>query len=256
MLEIRNLNFSYGNISVLKEITFTAMAGEFITIIGPNGAGKSTLIKMIDGILHAGQSEILLEGVPISNFSRKELAQKIAYLPQDSKFAFDYTIREVVMMGRFPYLKGVHTYTAGDLHIVKEMMILMEIEQFSDRSFNELSGGEKQRVLIASALAQQPNIILLDEPTSALDLHHQIAIYHILKKLQREQNLTIIVVTHDINLAAQYCERMTLMGNGMIIRDDTPENVLQFNLLQEIFGVKVYIDINPLTNSLYILPYE
>jgi len=249
MLEIRNLNFSYGNISVLKEITFTAMAGEFITIIGPNGAGKSTL-------LHAGQSEILLEGVPISNFSRKELAQKIAYLPQDSKFAFDYTIREVVMMGRFPYLKGVHTYTAGDLHIVKEMMILMEIEQFSDRSFNELSGGEKQRVLIASALAQQPNIILLDEPTSALDLHHQIAIYHILKKLQREQNLTIIVVTHDINLAAQYCERMTLMGNGMIIRDDTPENVLQFNLLQEIFGVKVYIDINPLTNSLYILPYE
>jgi len=256
MLEIKNLNFSYGNISVLKEITFTAMAGEFITIIGPNGAGKSTLIKMIDGILHAGQSEILLEGVPISNFSRKELAQKIAYLPQDSKFAFDYTIREVVMMGRFPYLKGVHTYTAGDLHIVKEMMILMEIEQFSDRSFNELSGGEKQRVLIASALAQQPNIILLDEPTSALDLHHQIAIYHILKKLQREQNLTIIVVTHDINLAAQYCERMTLMGNGMIIRDDTPENVLQFNLLQEIFGVKVYIDINPLTNSLYILPYE
>ena len=256
MLEIKNLNFSYGNNSVLKEITFTAMAGEFITIIGPNGAGKSTLIKMIDGILHAGQSEILLEGVPISNFSRKELAQKIAYLPQDSKFAFDYTIREVVMMGRFPYLKGVHTYTAGDLHIVKEMMILMEIEQFSDRSFNELSGGEKQRVLIASALAQQPNIILLDEPTSALDLHHQIAIYHILKKLQREQNLTIIFVTHDINLAAQYCERMTLMGNGMIIRDDTPENVLQFNLLQEIFGVKVYIDINPLTNSLYILPYE
>jgi iron complex transport system ATP-binding protein len=111
-------------------------------------------------------------------------------------------------------------------------------------------------VLIASALAQQPRIILLDEPTNALDLHHQIAIYHILKKLQKEQNLTIIVVTHDINLAAQYCERITLMGQGMIIRDDEPKKVLQFDLLQDTFGVKVYIDINPLTDTLYILPYE
>lgn len=255
-LEIRNLNFSYGNNSVLKEISFSVADGEFISIIGPNGAGKSTLIKMIDGILQTGDSEILLDGVPIRNFSRKELARKVAYLQQDSKFTFAYTVREVVMMGRFPYLKGVLTYKSEDFHIVREMMTLMEVDQFADRSFNELSGGEKQRVLIASALAQQPKIILLDEPTSALDLHHQIAIYNILKKLQKNQSLTIIVVTHDINLAAQYCERMTLMGNGRIIRDDTPENVLQFNLLQETFGVKVYIDINPLTKSIYILPYE
>jgi iron complex transport system ATP-binding protein len=256
MLEIRNLNFSYGKNSVLKDINYSATAGEFISIIGPNGAGKSTLVKMMDGILNTEDSEILLEGKSITDFSRKELAQKIAYLPQDSKFTFAYTVREVVMMGRFPYLKGVLTYTAEDLLIAKEMMALMEIDQFAERSFNELSGGEKQRVLIASALAQQPKIILLDEPTSALDLHHQIAIYHILKKLQTEQNLTIVVVTHDINLAAQYCERITLMGNGTIIRDGAPKNVLQFNLLQETFGVKVYIDINPFTDSLYILPYE
>jgi iron complex transport system ATP-binding protein len=256
MLEIRNLNFAYGKNAVLRGINFSAKAGEFISIIGPNGAGKSTLIKMIDGILSTAQSEILLDGKSISDFSRKDLAQKIAYLPQESKFSFAYTVREVVMMGRFPYLKGVFTYSAEDFHIVREMMDLMEINRFAERNFNELSGGEKQRVLIASALAQQPKIILLDEPTSALDLHHQIAIYHILKKLQKQQNLTIIVVTHDINLAAQYCERMTLMGNGMIIRDGEPKSVLQFNLLQETFGVKVYIDINPLTDSLYILPYE
>ena len=256
MLEIRNLNFSYGKNSVLKKINFSATAGEFISIIGPNGAGKSTLVKMMDGILNTGKSEILLEGKSITDYSRRELARKIAYLPQDSKFTFAYTVREVVMMGRFPYLKGMLAYTADDLHIAREMMTLMEIDQFAERSFNELSGGEKQRVLIASALAQQPKIILLDEPTSALDLHHQIAIYHILKKLQREQNLTIVVVTHDINLAAQYCERITLMGNGTIIRDGSPKNVLQFNLLQETFGVKVYIDINPFTDSLYILPYE
>jgi iron complex transport system ATP-binding protein len=256
MLEIRNLNFTYGNSPVLKEISFSAKAGEFITIIGPNGAGKSTLLKIMDGILGTGKSDIRLEHKSIADYSRKELARKIAYLPQDNKFTFSYMVREVVMMGRFPYLKGVLTYTAEDIQVVKEMMLLMEIEQFADRHFNELSGGEKQRVLIASALAQQPNIILLDEPTSALDLHHQIAIYQILKRLQKEQNLTIIVVTHDINLAAQYCERITLMGNGMIIRDDTPEKVLKFDLLQETFGVKVYIDINPLTDTLYILPYE
>jgi iron complex transport system ATP-binding protein len=256
MLEIRNLRFAYGKNTVLKEINFSAKAGEFISIIGPNGAGKSTLIKMMDGILRSDDSNVLLEGTSINDFSRKQLAQKIAYLPQESKFAFAYSVREVVMMGRFPYLRSVLSYSANDLHIVREMMDLMEIEQFAKRNFNELSGGEKQRVLIASALAQQPKIILLDEPTNALDLHHQIAIYHILKKLQKEQNLTIIVVTHDINLAAQYCERITLMGNGMIIRDGEPKSVLQFNLLQETFGVKVFIDINPLTDSIYILPYE
>jgi iron complex transport system ATP-binding protein len=256
MLDIKNLNFSYGNSVVLRDINFSAEPGEFISIIGPNGAGKSTLIKLMDGILSSDSSAVLLDGVAISSFSRKELAQKIAYLPQESKFAFSFTVKDVVMMGRFPYLRGVNAYSALDIQIVREMMTLMEIDQFAERNFNELSGGEKQRVLIASALAQQPKIILLDEPTSALDLHHQIAIYHILKKLQQEQNLTIVVVTHDINLAAQYCDRVTLMGNGMIIRDGEPKNVLQFNLLQDTFGVKVYIDINPLTDSLYILPYE
>jgi iron complex transport system ATP-binding protein len=256
MFEIRNLNFSYGTDLVLKNITFSATAGEFIAIIGPNGAGKSTLIKLMDGILVSGGSDIYLEEKTLTDYSRKELARKIAYLPQDSKFAFSYTVKDVVMMGRFPYLKGVFAYTAEDIRVVKDIMTLMEINHFETRYFNELSGGEKQRVLIASALAQQPKIILLDEPTTALDLHHQIAIYRILKKLQKEQHITIIVVTHDINLAAQYCERMALMGKGMIIRDDKPQKVLQFNLLQETFGVKVYIDINPLTDSLYILPYE
>ena len=119
-----------------------------------------------------------------------------------------------------------------------------------------MSGGEKQRVLIASALAQEPKILLLDEPTSALDLHHQIGIYQILKRLQTEHDLTVVVVTHDINLASQFCNRMLLMNQGAIVRDGTPNEVLQFKILQEIFGVKVYIDINPMTNSIYILPYD
>jgi iron complex transport system ATP-binding protein len=255
MLEIKNLNFSYGKNHVLDNINISATSGEFIAIIGPNGAGKSTLIKIADGILQAGGHMVILEERALDKISRRDLARIIAYLPQESSFTFDYTVREVVLMGRFPYIKGVWAYTKKDYQIIREMMILMEIDGFADRSFNELSGGEKQRVLIASALAQQPKIILLDEPTSALDIHHQIAIYQILKKLQKEQNLTIIVVTHDINLAAQFCERIILMGDGKIISDGGPEEVLQFQLLQDTFGVKVYIDINPLTRSLYILPY-
>ncbi len=255
MLELQDINFSYGNTPVLRDINLSAIAGEFIAIIGPNGAGKSTLIKLIDRILYTDHGSLMIDGRSLTEITRKELARTIAYLPQESNFAFSFTVRDVVLMGRFPYQKGVRAYTAEDFNVVQEMMILMEIDQFADRHFNELSGGEKQRVLIASALAQNPKIILLDEPTSALDLHHQIAIYQILQKLKQEQDLTIFVVTHDINLAAQFCDRVVLMGEGKIIRDGKPEEVLQFQLLQDTFGVKVYIDINPFTKTLYILPY-
>jgi iron complex transport system ATP-binding protein len=255
MLEIQNISFSYGTSQVLKNISLSVSSGEFIAIIGPNGAGKSTLIKLIDNVLHPDEGQIMLDAKSLSELPRKNLARTIAYLPQESNFAFSYTVREVVLMGRFPYQKAVRAYDAEDYKVVKEMINLMEMDAFAWRYYNELSGGEKQRVLIASALAQQPRIILLDEPTSALDLHHQIAIYQILKKLKEQQDLTVIVVTHDINLAAQFCDRVILMGAGKIIRDGKPEEVLQFQLLQDTFGVKVYIDINPFTSSLYILPY-
>ena len=158
-------------------------------------------------------------------------------------------------MGRFPHIKGIGYYSPADEQVIDQVLSLMEVNDFCERSFNELSGGEKQRVLIASALAQQPKILLLDEPTTALDLHHQIAIYQILKEQQKNKNLTVIIVTHDINLAAQYCERLALLYNGKILSDGRPDDVLKFQVLQDTFGVKVYIDINPITNSLYILPY-
>ncbi len=256
MLKIKDLTYSYGTNEVLNNINISVSDGEFIAVIGPNGAGKSTLIKIIDGIIRPECDSIFLNDRSIVEIPRKELAGSIAYLPQESKFTFTYTVREVVLMGRFPYLEAGWAYLPEDLRVVKSVMEMMEISHFSQRNFNELSGGEKQRVLIASALAQEPRIILLDEPTTALDLRHQISIFEILKKLRKEQNITIIVVTHDINLAAQFCERIILMKSGQVIRDGVPENVLKFQVLQETFGVKVYIDINPLTNSLYILPYE
>lgn len=256
MLEIKNLNFAYRNSNVLNDVNFSVTRGEFVGIIGPNGAGKSTLLKLILGLLNIENDCIYLNNKFLSKYPKKELGQYMAYVPQETEFSFSYQVKEIVRMGRYPYSKGVAFISGEDERIIKESMEKLEITNFAFRNFNELSGGEKQRVVLASALAQQPQILLLDEPTSALDLHHQIDIYKILKALQTETNLTTIVVTHDINLAARFCERIIMMNNGEIVKDGKPDEVLQFNLIQEIFGVKVYIDINPMTKSLYVLPYE
>jgi len=254
VLELRNINFNYGTRKILNNLNFSVSTDEFVAIIGPNGAGKSTLLKIIDGLLPV-HGQVLLENKLLSTYNRKQLARLIAYLPQETEFTFAYTVDEVVRMGRYPHVKGIGYYSPADEHIIDRVMSLMEVQDFRDRNFNELSGGERQRVLIASALAQEPKILLLDEPTTALDLHHQIAIYQILKTQQNSENLTVILVTHDINLAAQYCDRMVLLFQGDILSDGKPGEVLKFKVLQNTFGVKVYIDINPITNSIYILPY-
>ncbi len=255
MLKITNLNFAYHTANVLTEVNFSVSPAEFVGIIGPNGTGKSTLLKVILGFLKTSDECVQLNNKPLGEYPNKELGKSIAYVPQETEFSFSFTVKEIVRMGRYPYSKGIAFVSDAGEKIVNDCMRQMEILEFANRNFNELSGGEKQRVVIASALAQQPKLILLDEPTSALDLHHQIDIYRILKTLQKESNLATIVVTHDINLAAQFCERILVMNNGKIVKDGKPDEVLQFKLLQEIFGVKVYIDINPMTKSIYVLPY-
>jgi iron complex transport system ATP-binding protein len=255
IVEVKNLTYHYGELAVLQHINFEIAEGEFIGIIGPNGAGKSTLLKLIAGLL-TDKDHIFLGGIPLQNYTRKNLAKIIGYVPQETEFSFAYPVSEVILMGRYPYMKRFAYYSEKDKMIMKEAMRILDIERYENRNFQELSGGEKQRVVIAGALAQEARLIILDEPTSALDLHHQISIYRTLKNLQREKNTTILIVTHDINLAAQFCQRIILMADSKIIGDGKPEDVLRFRQLQEIFGVKVYIDINPMTNSLYVLPYD
>lgn len=255
MLTLQNVSFGYFKEPVLTGIDLQIKSGEFIGIIGPNGAGKSTLIKLMNGMLSPESGVIKLDDHEIGRLKKNIIARTMAYVPQEINFSFDYLVRDVVLMGRFPYLKYFGIYGEEDYQIARESMEVMEITQFENRKFSDLSGGEKQRVVVASALAQNPKIMLLDEPTSALDLHHQISIYTILKQQQKTTGLTSVIVTHDINLAAQFCDRMIILHQGKIIRDGKPGEILQFQLLQEIFGVKVYIDINPMTDSIYILPY-
>lgn len=256
MLKINHLNFSYSVDPFIESISLSIKEGEYVGIIGPNGSGKSTLIKLIAGILNPLDGDILVNGENISKLARRLIARKLAYVPQNIEMSFNFTVQEVVAMGRFPHEGNLFEKDPHSQSLVEEALQKTRLRHLKDRNFTDLSGGEKQRAVIASALAQQTKLLLLDEPTSALDLRHQQEIYRLLKQLCEDERKTVVVVTHDINLAAQYCDRLILLNDGKIVRDGTPEEVLKFPIIEEVYGVKVYIDINPFTKSLYILPYD
>ena len=250
------MGFSYFENPALKEINFTVREAEFVGIIGPNGAGKSTLIKIIAALLDNYTGQITLHNQKIEEIDRRTFAQKVAYVPQSIELNFHFNVQEVVRMGRFSHLSGLFAEDPEGENAVTRALIHMDLKHLQHRSFTTLSGGEKQRVIIASTLAQESGLLLLDEPTTALDLRHQQMILSRLKKLSNAEQKTILLVTHDINLAAQFCDRLILMNEGAIVADGTPEDVLNFRLIQKVYGVKVYIDRNPFTKSIYVLPYS
>ena len=256
MLKISQLNFSYSAVPFIESMSFSINEGNYVGIIGPNGSGKSTLIKLIAGILNPLDGEILINHKNISKIDRKYIARIMAYVPQDVEMTFNFSVEQIVTMGRYPHEENLFTKDDKSKSIVEGALQKTGLLPFKDRAFTDLSGGEKQRVILASALAQQTNLLLLDEPTSALDLKHQQEIYRLLKHLCEDEGKTVVVVTHDINLAAQYCDRLILLNGGKIVMDGSPEDVLKFSIIEEVYGVKVYIDINPFTKSLYILPYD
>lgn len=256
MLKINNLHFSYSDEPLLEDISFEVKPAEKVGIIGPNGSGKSTLIKLIAGLINPLKGKIEIDGGLISDVNRKMLAKKMAYVPQSVDIKFNFPVYDVVAMGRFPYSENLIMHDKLSEQVVLDAILKMNLEKLQRRNFSELSGGEKQRTIIASALAQQSNLLLLDEPTSALDFKHQQEIFMLLKELCTQQGKTVLVVTHDINLAAQFCDKLIMIHNGKVVIMGKPQDVLKFNLIQDVYGVKVYIDINPMTESIYILPYE
>lgn len=250
------LGYAYNATPVLKNIHLEMHPGEMVGIIGPNGAGKSTLIKLLAGILPLQKGQVYINDDKLSAINRKRLARLLSYVPQSVDLYFDFTAEQVISMGRYPFLKGLGFLDEGARPAIEHALDITDLKTMRYRSFLTLSGGEKQRTIIASALAQQTNILLLDEPTSSLDLKHQQQIYRILQRLSREENKLVVLVTHDINLSAQFCDRLILLDKGKIIADGRPEKVLKFQLIQQVYGVKVYIDVNPFTDTLYILPYD
>ncbi len=246
LLTAKNLTFGYDDVPILKNIFLKIEAGEFIGLIGPNGSGKSTLLKLLAGILDAPAHSIYFKQNDIRQVPRKRLAQSIAWTPQEQNLAFSFKNSEVVLMGRHPHLSLFTMESEKDFAIAQKAMETTHTLPFADRYFNEISGGEKQRVLIASAVAQEPEMMALDEPTSALDIKYQMQILEILKHLNEDKNTTIILAMHDLHLASKFCKRLVLLDNGKIVRDGPPDKVLEPGILEEVYNIdiKLYRDPN------------
>lgn len=253
-IEIKGLVFGYNENTILNNINLKIKKDSIITIIGPNGSGKSTLLKNIAANLAPQGGIIFLENKELQSYSLKELARKIGVVPQNVNIEYDFTVHEIVLMGRNPYVGRFKQETQKDLDIVKDAMKRTNTWSLKDRSITELSGGESQRVIIARALAQEPQVLLLDEPTAALDMHHQIEILDLLKVLNREKGVTIIMALHDINLAARYSKEILLLNKGEKVIMGTPNEVITKENLQKSYKIDMIVDKNEHTKSLQVIP--
>jgi iron complex transport system ATP-binding protein len=223
----------------LKGIRFSVREGESVGFLGPNGAGKSTLLRILAGLLHPTSGRVDLQGRPLRDLPLRERAKKIAYLPQSVQFTFPMRVGDIVEMGRHPYLGRLRSMTREDRAACQKALASCDALHLVDRSFDGISGGEKQRVLLASALAQTPRVLLLDEPTHSLDLSHQADLLRILRQLQKEEGLTLLLATHDLNLAASCLEKVVLMKDGRIDSQGAPSKALTPAKVRSLFGARV-----------------
>ena len=251
---LNNLVFSYTSTPVLRGISAEFTAGDFVALVGPNGAGKSTLLKIMAGLIRGYSGSAEFYGKALSQLTSRGLAKRIAFVPQETHMVFPFTAGEIVMMGRLPHRTGALFDSPRDIEWTHEAMALTDTAALSSKTFNELSGGERQRVVLASALAQDPEVLLLDEPTVYLDLKHQMQFYGILERLNAERDMTVISVTHDVNLAARYARRMIAMRAGTFVADGSPEQVLTPQHLYDIFEITAAVLKRPDGRGSYIIP--
>jgi iron complex transport system ATP-binding protein len=240
IIEVENLGFSFTGKPVLQNLCFTVTEGSFVCIIGPNGAGKTTLLNLISGIIKSESGSIKLQGRPVESYSTRNIAHKIAVVRQEFVPAFDFTVNDIVSMARTPYLGMFGMLGRGDVEIINDSLEATEMTGFADRILSSLSAGERQRVFIARALAQNTPVLLLDEPTTFLDMKHQVGIYDLLKTSQIDKGKTIIAITHDINLAVQYCEKILFFAADGSYQFGTPDEILSAEQIRKNFGVNVY----------------
>jgi len=254
LLKADGISFAYETEPVICDVSLSIQAGEFLGIIGPNGSGKSTLLKLMAGLLQPDARNVLFRGADLKASSRKKLAQSMAWIPQEQSMPFPFKVAEIVMMGRHPYLSAFTFESENDFDIVRRAMEKTQTSGFAQRRFNEISGGEKQRVLLASAIAQEPEVMLLDEPTSALDLKYQVELLRILQDLNSARNVTVVLAMHDLHLASKYCRRLVLLKDGRVVRDGTPDEVLQKKILEDVYEVAVKIFRDESDGSFMISP--
>jgi iron complex transport system ATP-binding protein len=252
-LAFRNVGFAYGRNPVFRDLDIEVEAGSMTAFLGPNGAGKTTLVRLGCAAARPGSGSIALFGSDLAELPARLRARLVAVVPQESEQTFDFTVGELVLLGRAPHLGLFGIETAHDREIAGEAMRSTEVEALAGRPFRALSGGEKQRVLLARALAQQPRLLLLDEPTAFLDLRHRLATYALLARLRRESGLTVVVVSHDLNLASRHCDRLVLLHRGAIAADGAPSDVLQPDTLRSVYEVEVEVHEDPASGRPFVI---
>ena len=251
VIQVAQLNIGYGDRCVLKEASFSIGKGEIVGIIGCNGAGKSTLLKTIRGLLPKQGGRISYFGKPLEEYQDKELATKIAYLQQHVELGFGYTGKDIVMAGRYPYMKWWERESDADERLALACMEYTGTADLADRPVNEVSGGQKQRILIAKVLAQQTPIIFLDEPTTGLDMVYQEEIFRFAKALAG-QGKTVLMVVHELNLASKYCSRILLLGEGTLLADGAPQAVFTEELLSRAYKADICVERDEVNHNLHI----
>lgn len=259
IIDAAGLSFSYDrrarpSVNVVDGVSLSVSRGAIVGLLGPNGSGKTTLLRLLSGTLTPDRGRVLLDGQPIAGLSRRELAQRIAVVPQETHSAFDYSALEIVLMGRYPHLGAFELEGASDLAIARRAMADTGTATLEDRRFAALSGGEKQRVVIAGALAQASEVLLLDEPTASLDLGFQFEIAALLSRLNRERGTTMVVSTHDLNLAATLCTELVLLKEGRVIAQGPTDAVLTPAHVRDLYGVIADVTTHPRAGHLTVVP--
>lgn len=254
MFKLEHVTTGYNKKAVLHDISFNVKRGDFLGVIGPNGSGKTTLLRVMSKILKPWEGRVTLEEVDIDQINHRELARRMAFVPQrGQELFFTYSVSDFVGLGRTPYMHRFQLMeSAQDLGIVRQVMDLTDISELAERSLEDLSGGERQRAVIAQALAQEPEILLLDEPTAHLDIGHQIEILDLIKSLNEENNLTVLMVSHDLNLAAEYCDRLILLKDGRLFREGSPQEILTFQNIEQVYETLVVVEENPVSRKPHV----
>ena len=252
--DVDSLFFRYGPDGgqwVISDVSFHVNQGEILGIVGPNGSGKTSLLKLLAKLLKPPKGQIALYGQSLGTSTQKEVARQVAFVAQDNQPTFAFSVAETVLMGRFPHRHhsrwdyGFGWDSPEDCSIAWQAMITMDVAHLAERSVTDLSGGERQRTVIARALAQTSRVLLLDEPTAFLDLQHQLEICSVLRELKEARGLTIVIVSHDLNLASQYCNRILMLKEGAVYAMGSPTEVLRPDVLQAVYGCKVLVDAHP-----------
>jgi len=254
MLEAKNVSVNYGQRMAVSDISLAAKPGEIMAIIGPNGAGKSTLIRALNGTLGTSRGEIFLDGRPLAAYARRAIARRIAVVAQEADLRFPVTVMEFVLGGRYAWSSAWGWENQHDVEVARRILSETELESFAARPMNELSGGERQRAVLARALATEAGVLLLDEPTANLDLAHQATMLRLVRARCDQSASAAVVVTHDVNLAAEFADRVLLLKSGREIASGSPGAVLTPELLRTVFELEVLVDAHPVTGAPRITP--